>query len=79
MKKTRSYVILTINTTIYMSALYYSNRVRPYEIDSQGIVHLTNYLIWAECSRFGYAKKNGLDIFELASKKNIDLVIKTLL
>ena len=53
-----------------MENIYYSNKVRASELDLQGIVHHSNYLIWAECSRIEFAKKIiGLDIYELGSKK----------
>ena len=55
---------------------YHEGEVRPYEVDSQGIVHHSHYCIWAECARFLYFKNLGIDVFMLGQSKKIDLVIK---
>lgn len=56
--------------------VYYSGKVRPCEVDSQGIVHNTAYQQWAECARFDFMKDIGLDVYKLGNA-GVDLVIRS--
>ncbi|MCF6808571.1 acyl-CoA thioesterase [Thiotrichales bacterium 19S9-12] len=54
----------------------YKDKVRPFEVDFENIVHHANYLIWCENSRFNlFETIIGTPIEKFKSQQNTDIII----